>query len=350
MRRVNDTLSSQTVELAAIHTRAASALHDPGKGFLIPVVPKFSTITTLIPNSNNTPQSSLNKMEADDDLENTPYLRLMKTNLNFFMTRLLFMQEREADSLGAQNARRMNQSNSSMNFNNSASRVDQNNNQASGSDDGNGILKYFDEQDEEEGDDICVYNDNARILPNTRAVSYPPVPFPKAAPESPRAIEGKDGVKIVTPTHQTVDPLVKIKANSLPAPPLTDVTGDMTDMTLEEGDQDDNVKMSEDHETTSDVVPSDYEAMTDEEDSKPAAVQQARKDLITAQPAPARVQPPQPRVFPKNQRRSKRYSSRERMPVKRAHSLGRKSDSSDADSIDTDDMSLPNMSSHSYSN
>lgn len=290
----------------------------------------------------------------------------MKTNLNFFMTRLLFMQEREADSLGAQNTRRMNQSNSSMNFNNSASRVDQNNNN-NNQNGGSALDTYFDEQ-EEDGDELCVFNDNARMLPNTRAVSYPPVPFPKAAPESPRPVEGKDGVKIVTPTHQTVDPLVKIKADSLPAPPLTDVTGDMTDMTLEEEDNnndDNNVNMSDDvdhiNETTSDVVPSDYElddndkevAMSDDnnEDSKPQAAARNNKDhLITAQPAPARLQPAQPRVFPKNQRRSKRYSSRERTTVKRAHSLGRKSDGSDADSIDTDDMSLPNMSSHSYSN
>jgi hypothetical protein len=213
-----------------------------------------------------------------------PYLRLVKTQLNFFMTRMLFMQEAHADSLGAQKTRMQNSASS---LNNSASKLQH---QA-----GDGLGGYFDEeQHHDQSDELWVYNDNARMLPNSRAKSLPPIPFPPAAPESPRQVERKDGVRVMVPTHQPTDPMAR-KPAAMEAP--------MREMTLEE---------EEDAEEEEQVA---EEEMPREEEPEPPLVVEESASAGDEGGRPRQAISPVPlvsRVFPKNQRRSKRFSSRER--------------------------------------
>jgi hypothetical protein len=275
-----------------------------------------------------------------------PYLRVMKTQLNFFMTRLLFMQEEKADSLGARatNARRMNNSgnlgsNSSLNFNNSASRVEGQQGQPGqhgqhGTK--NAHLLGPMEEDELGCDDVlCIYSDNARILPNSVAKSMPAVPFPPAAPESPRPVETKDGIIMMAPSHHS---FTGGAASGLPeALPLGDMA--LEDHDHDNDNDDDDDSYSEDDENAPDleeVVEEDLMIDTDTEHTSATASTReterkprARSKSIPSVPAV----PMEQRVFPKNRRRSKRGA--ERAPISRSHS----------DVSDRDDASNQHMSS-----
>ncbi|CAB9527582.1 expressed unknown protein [Seminavis robusta] len=70
--------------------------------------------------------------------------------LNFFMTRLLFMEKSKVNSLKAKSDKAS----------------------------------------------VEIVVDNPRILPEAKAKSLPPIPFPPAAPDSPVAVEGWKGVKV----------------------------------------------------------------------------------------------------------------------------------------------------------
>lgn len=158
---------------------------------------------------------------ATDD-RGQPYLRLVKTELNFFMKRILYMQEPGADSLAAR--RGHNTSTSSMNNSGSRVHVDQQQQHAAGGNDE--LLQLFD-SGRDESEDVFVYSDNPRILPNSQAQSWPPLPFPQAGPESPRQVERHDGVRMMTPTHIPTDPLGRKPAAEMPpVVPLSEMTLD----------------------------------------------------------------------------------------------------------------------------
>jgi hypothetical protein len=276
---------------------------------------------------------------ASSSGDSAPYLRVMKTQLNFFMTRLLFMQEDKADSLGARatNARRMNNSgsnmnnsgnlgsnsgnlgsNSSFNFNNSASRLDHVHGQGHGTNthgakNAHLLGAYMEEDDLGTDDFLCVFNDNARILPNRVAKSMPAPQFPPAAPESPRPVETREGIIMMTPTHHSIGGAAAGLPEALP----------LGVMTLED-------KKNQDYEDDSEDQAPDLEEVYEEElmmdDSKDhnSATTPSRRDLdrkprarsksISSVPAI----PTELRVFPKNKRRSRRTSGRS--TIKRSQS------------------------------
>lgn len=270
-----------------------------------------------------------------------PYLRLVKTQLNFFMTRMLFMQEAQADSLGAQKARMQNSASS---LNNSASR-DMSLQAAAASGTvtggGDGLKGYFDEGHVEAEDELWVYNDNARVLPNARAKSYPPIPSPPAAPESPRPVERKDGVRVMTPTHQPTDPMARKPA-----------AVDLTPLTLEDGDEATAEGDNYNPMDLEDIPPvaaaasadeySEGEGFDEEEDMEDfASVGEATNSGDEGKARKAISPFPRgSRVFPKNQRRSGRFSSKER--PQRSQSFSKHNESSG-----DEDSTAPNLNSSS---
>lgn len=239
----------------------------------------------------------------------TPYLRLVKTQLNFFMTRTLFMQQQGADSLGAQKTNALRMQNSASSMNNSGSRVASSSAGAATAQNGDELLGYFDDN-HDESDDVWVYADNAKILPNSQAMSMPPIPFPSSGPESPRQVERKDGVRFMTPTHIPTDPLGRKK----PAVPDALPVAPMSEMALvdEEEEDDDDVIEEVPMEDAEDAM----ETMSVGTSSGSDEGGRRRNKSI----------PRTSQVFPRNQRRSKRLSSRERLPVSRSRSFGRQSD------------------------
>ncbi|CAB9516625.1 expressed unknown protein [Seminavis robusta] len=259
---------------------------------------------------------------------NAPYLTVMKTQLNFFMTRLLFMQEEKADSLGARRERRMNNSmngsgnmNMSGSFNTNSTRLDNQPAQAQQAEDHGNLLGPMMEPDELSTDDICVFNDNARILPNSRAKSFPAVPFPPTAPESPRPVEGKEGVLVVAPTHRPASPKSNgstVVVDQLPeALPLSDMA--LEDRTKKAAEEDELPPLEQQHDDEEeDTV---MEEMMEAEQHCDSSSPQDETDEDSAEDAKPKARasaaavPTGARVFPKNQRRSKRYST-----VKRSQS------------------------------
>ena len=153
---------------------------------------------------------------ADAVPEMGPYIRVMRDQLNFFVTRLLFMQEDQADSLGAQTAtsrQKMlwNSSNSSGLHSSSGSGLHNSVAQLDAS--GTNLLGVCVEVSEEEAD-VLVYQDNARILTNQAAKSMPPLPAIPAAPESPKAVEGRKGLVMVTPHTSSAAAATVLKQNN----------------------------------------------------------------------------------------------------------------------------------------
>lgn len=266
-------------------------------------------------------QSSSSSCASRASSAATPYISLVKTQLNFFMTRLLFMQEKSADSLGARqtNARRQNPgSSSSLSFNNgSASRFDNSNSNVHttsnrGVDDG-GLLGYFDEEPEP---DVQVFNDNARILPNSRAKSMPTLPFPPAAPESPRPVEGKDGIVVKAPTHNQLAKLLPLSLSDLVLEGREEEEEE-EDVIMEELMEEEEEEKEEEKEEEA-VEEVDVETDSVEDSKPPASTAASRRSVPSI--------PPDQRVFPKNQRRSKRMSTSRERPVRRSKSFDSDSD------------------------
>lgn len=244
-----------------------------------------------------------------------PYISIMKDNLNFFMTRLLFMEEDKADSLQARRSTaRMrevgNNSSGSLAFNDSRAAHDSQSNLLGVG--GNG--GPYDDDRMEEG--VIVYQDNARILPNTIAKSMPPVPFPPAAPESPRAVEGKDGITMITPKHKRLESLPE----ALPLDDLSvgDYDDDDYDVDGEEYEEDLLDEYEEDPlEASQELLPPPEDHPDDlmdedqtEETSKPPAKEPPKRKNSMKNKTPIPFVPPGQRVFPKNHpRRSLRSGS-----------------------------------------
>ena len=249
----------------------------------------------------------------------TPYISIMKHNLNFFMTRLLFMEEDKADSLQARRRRAGNNSSGNLAFNDSRALSDS--------------QQLFEDDDNEDRgplEGVIVFQDNARILPNTRAKSMPPVPFPPAAPESPQPVEGKHGITFMTPRHKRLESLPE----ALPLDELSVGDDDEDDEEEEEKEEDEELQMEASQEL---LPPPEDMIMTEDdhhhhdgggdgtkEDSKlPPLVTATITTTTTVTTTPKKQQspkrksslktptpfvPPDQRVFPKNQPRRLRNS------------------------------------------
>jgi hypothetical protein len=155
---------------------------------------------------------------------------------------------------------------------------------------------------DEQLEGVTVFQDNARILPNSMAKSMPPVPFPPAGPESPRAVEGKNGISFITPRHKRLDSLPE-------ALPLDD---------LSLGDEEDQ---NEDLEASSQELLPPPEDMDEDLDTKPPPASSSSSSSSSSPPPPRRSSstprtkrrsslktptpfvPQEQRVFPKNQPR-----------------------------------------------
>lgn len=251
------------------------------------------------------------------------------------------MQEAEADSLGARRDRRLNNSNNSMN--DSAKLKDGGGPPATTeARQHDGLLGYFERDREDEDDDICVFADNARGLPNRVAKSMPPIPFPPAAPESPRPIESKDGVIIKTPTH------LPVKASSLPdglgmpelgEMHLSDFDSAHTQMSMAT-DTDHDEEETETEAEDEDDVPMEEAAAAAKEEQQ--VVDEVPMESFTTAPAagtPKRISVPavplDQRIFPKNQRRSHKGKR-----PSRSYSSGNRSSASGTDDDDDCGQSL----------
>jgi hypothetical protein len=312
-----------------------------------------------------------------------PYINVLKTQLNFFMTRLLFMEDENVDSLGAtatatRRQKKLNDSmNSSFGGGDSSARLGGSNPRLGGSNSrfhgsaggaaggfgGLDAMMEADEEDEDDGPlaDVQVIQDNARILPDCYAKSMPPVPFPPAAPESPRPLETKHGLAMTTPTHHSAAGRAAAVQEALRAPSMPDLMEDSCkslddrDQLGRDDDADDDEDESDRPNNTSNNDTDEPELLDDDDgDRKPAARATSPPPPLVSAPAaapattpttPRKVKesvpnvPPEKRIFPKNLRRNSSKNSRSSS----SRSVGANSKESKSS---TDDANLGSSSCH----
>lgn len=133
--------------------------------------------------------------------------------LHFFMTRLMFMDQAKVDSLKAKKNR-----------------------------------------------DVQIITDNPAILPESMAKSLPPIPFPPAAPESPKSVEGWKGIRVggwlcIGGKNSNAHPPTVPDLNgldtssSVPASATTTATAEVAKLSL--ADDNDDTEMTEESNITS---------------------------------------------------------------------------------------------------